>query len=438
MENHKEKLRVVLEEYWKKPLPLTKERKTKLEVKTDLINDIIGIRRSGKTYLMFLTIKNLLEKGVDKKATLYINFENRRLLPLTPEYLNDIVEIIYEEMLLKKHKKLYVFLDEVQRIKDWEQYLRSIFDEFKGRIKLFVSGSTSRLTKSEIAHLLSGRHLTTRVMPLDFMELLKFRNLEYGKVLTEEEKSGIMRLLKEYLEFGGFPEVVINNNKEQILETLFLDIISRDITPKVKHRGTVEEMAYFLCSYSGKLMSFSKLEKILNQRGIKLSVPTVEKYFNLMKDSFLFFDNPVFSYRVKDQLQYPRKIYCVDTGFVNYFGFRFSEDKGRIMENLVAVELLRRDPKDRIFYWKDYTGKEVDFVVKRGVKIKRLIQACYTTEDFNTKERELKALVKASKELKCSNLLVITWDYDAEEKFKGKRIKFIPLWKFLLHRTKNL
>lgn len=220
MENHKEKLRMVIEEYWVKELPDVKSRLTKLKLGSDLINDVIGPRRAGKTYLMFLTITKLLEGGLDKKATIYINFENRKLLPLTPGYFNDFIEFIYALRLLETGEKNFVFLDEVQRVAGWEKYVRGIYDEFKGKIKLFVSGSTSELTGSE-------------------------------------------------------PEVVLTeSNKEELVQTLFTDIISRDILTKLsKNRAIVDEVAYFLCSNIGKLVSFSKLSGTLNARGIKISLP---------------------------------------------------------------------------------------------------------------------------------------------------------------------
>ena len=441
MENHKERLRMVIEEYWRKELPEAKARVMKLKLGSDLINDVIGPRRAGKTYLMFLTIKDLLESGVDKKATIYINFENRKLLHLTPEYFNYLIEFIYAKKLLDEYEKIFILLDEVQRVEDWEKYVRSIYDEFKGKIKIFVSGSTSKLTGSELSYLLTGRHLTSHVFPLSFCEFLLFNGFEYGKgkeYLIEKDIAIIKEMLREYIMFGGFPEVVLaESNKEELVQTLFSDIISRDILTKLrKNREIVEEIAYFLCSNICKLVSFSKLSGMLNTRGIKISVPTLEKYFSIMKEASLFFDITIFSYKVKDQLQYPRKIYTIDSGFANFSGFQFSEDAGRLMENLVAVELLRRkcqnqNPRIEIYYWKDKQQREVDFVLKSGSKIEQLIQVTYASGEEEIELREKKALIKASEELNCDDLLVITWDYEAEEAFKGKRITFTPLWGWL-------
>ncbi len=432
MKNHKDKLRIYIEEEKERLIEGIRERETKLEMKTDLINDIIGPRRAGKTSLMKVEIKKLIDK-IDKERIIYVNFENRRLYPLTQKYFDDLIQLVYEEEILKRGK-VYLFFDEVQRIKEWERYVRSIYDEFKGKIKIFVSGSSSKLTKTRMSYLLSGRHLTSVIFPLNFREFLFFNNIGFEEPITEEKEAIIKEALRKYLSIGGFPEVVLTKN-EELLETLFLDIINRDIAPKVKNKEVLEEVAYLLCSNSAKLTSFSKLVNLFKSRGIKISVPTLERYFNLMKEAFLFFDNIIFSYKVKEQLQYPRKIYCIDNGFVNYFGFKFSEDAGRIMENAVAVQLYRisqQHPKIKIFYFKTPQQEEVDFVIKEGIKIKQLVQVCYDVSDIDTKKRETKALIKASKELRCNNLLVITEDYEGEERIKGKKIKFMPLWKWLL------
>ncbi len=432
-ENRKEKLRIYIEEQRQKPLPKVLEREAKANVEGDLINDFIGPRRAGKTYLMFLLMRRIVEKS-GKKPVIYINFESRRLFPLDARYFDCLIEILHEDGLLENTGRVYLFLDEIQRVRGWERYVRSIYDEFKGKVKIFISGSTSKLTKSGLGHLLTGRHLSTLVFPLSFREMLSFREIEAGGTVTEEKRAKIGKSLEAYLTKGGFPEVVLGGG-EDLLETLFMDVINRDIMPRVKRKEILEDIAYFLCSHAGKLTSFSKLSRLLKSRGVPVSVPTLEKYFWMMKDSFLFFDVSIFSYKVRDQLQYPRKIYCIDNGFVNYFGFRFSEDRGRAMENCVAVQLQRRcleGKKRGLYYWKSRSGYEVDFVLKDGLDIRQLIQACYDVSDPDVKKREFNALVKASEELNCDDLLVVTYDHEGMETFGGKKIRMVPLWKWLL------
>ena len=427
-----EKIAQVIQEYWEKDIPLTKERDIELILDKNFINDIVGPRRSGKTYLMFLTIKKLIENA-DKQTTIYINFENRKLMPLKESYFNDIIKFIYSEELLERYDIIYLFLDEVQRIDGWERYIRSIHDEFKEKIKIFVSGSSANLLSKEYSKLLTGRHLTTKVTPLSFKEFLHFKGVTVvEKPLTERKEAKVRKLLKEYLQTGGFPEVVLGDDKETILSQLFTDIVTRDVLSRVDIRkeDIVEEFAYYLVSNVSNLLSFNKMKNYFSSRGLKISVPTLANYFWHLKNAFLFFDNLIFSYKVKDQMQYPRKVYCTDNGVANVAGFKTFENLGRIYENTVANELLRRGCK--VYYWKNRRQEEVDFVIKDGIQIKQLIQVCYDMETVDTKQREVKALKKAMDEFQLKEGLIITDIIEDEEKIDGKHICYIPLWKWLL------
>ena len=221
-----------------------------------------------------------------------------------------------------------------------------------------------------------------------------------------------------------------------MLSQLFNDILSRDILSRnIRKEGILEEFAYYLAGNVTSLLSFNKMANYFKSRGLKVSVPTLENYFRLIKNSFMFFDNLLFSYKIKDQLKNPKKIYCIDNGVFNSVGLKFSKDFGKMYENAVFLKLKNMafaNPSVNVFYWKNIQHEEVDFAVKEGIKIKQLVQVCYDVENLNTKKRETKALLKASKELKCNNLLVISKDYEGEEKLDGKKIKFIPLWKWLL------
>ncbi len=420
----------IIREYWGRKLPEVKERRIKLSMEKNFINDIVGPRRAGKTYLMFLTIKNLT-KRIDKEATIYINFENRKLLPLKERYFNDIIELIYKENLFEKYETIYLFLDEVQRIRGWERYVRSIYDEFKDNIKIFVSGSSANLLSKDYSKLLTGRHITTLVTPLSFKEFLLFKGIEI-KTQTEKEEAYVKKYFKEYLQTGGFPDVVIGKEKEIILSQLFTDMVSRDVLSRIEIRkeDVAEEFSYYLASNISNLLSFNKMKKYFQSRGIKISVPTLTSYFWYLKNAFLFFDSLIFSYKVKDQMQYPRKIYCIDNGIANIVGFKMSENLGQIYENTVATELLRRGFK--LYYWKNKRNKEVDFVVKEGIKVKQLIQVCSDIDAIETKQRETKALIKAMEEFKLKEGLILTSDVEGEDFLGEKTIVYIPLWKWLL------
>ncbi len=247
-----------------------------------------------------------------------------------------------------------------------------------------------------------------------------------------------MNYLDIYLKKGGFPEVIVKNlDAKTYLETLFDAILFRDVVKRYKIRFSqkIYDLATYLVSNFASLFSLTKLKNILGFR----SINTVEKYLKYLEESCLFFTLNRFSFKVKEQIKAPKKIYLVDNGFIMAKSFQFSQDLGRLMENLIFVEILRcgYKPNKDVFYYKTGNGKEVDFVLKNGIEIERLIQVCFRMEDLDIKKRELRALYEASSELSCNELLVITWDYENQEVFREKRIKFIPLWKWLLFKDSS-
>jgi hypothetical protein len=425
----------VIKEYWEKNLPPLKQRDITLFEEKNFINDIVGPRRAGKTYLMYLTIQKLRER-LDKEATVYINFENRKLMPLQETYFNDVIDFIYAENLLEKYGTVYLFLDEVQRIEGWEHYIRSIYDEFKEKVRIYISESSANLLSKEYAKLLTGRHLTTQVFPLSFLEFLHFQGLTVNlDMRTEREEARVKKALSEYLQTGGFPDVVLGQDKDAILSQLFTDIVSRDVLSRttIRKANVVEEFSYYLASNIGNLLSFNKMKNYFASRGIKISVPTLSNYFWHFKNAFLFFDSTIFSYTVKDQLLYPRKIYCVDTGLANASGFKTSEDTGRLYENMVAIELLRKGYE--IYYWKTKQQEEVDFVVKKGMQVVQLIQVCTELTSNETFQREVKVLLKALDAFHLNKGMILTDDMERTESIDGKTIAMVPLWKWLVTRS---
>jgi predicted AAA+ superfamily ATPase len=289
----------------------------------------------------------------------------------------------------------------------------------------------------EISSVLTGRYISVKVLPFSFREFLKAKNFELDKekLHLPEIKGKILNLLSEYIFSGGFPEVVVKNLDSKIyLETLFDAILLKDVVKRYKVRFVpqIYDLAIYLLSNFSSEFSFTKIKNIL---GLK-SVTTTQNYVRYLEESYLLFMLNRFSFKLKEQIKVPKKIYTVDNGFVLAKAFQLSANIGKLMENAVFCELLRRNfrPNLDLFYYKAKNGKEVDFVVKQGPKAERLIQVCYNTSDPKTKEREIKALSDASDELNCKNLEIISWDYEAEEKYEGKIIKFIPLWKWLLEK----
>ncbi len=420
--------------FWKKELDIGIKREKYLGLalrflKPNVILAITGVRRSGKSYLMRQLARELREKGAEKKDVLIINFEDKRFTEFGLKLLDQIYETYLE--ILRPKNKPYIFLDEVHKIPSWEKWARTMHELNKA--KIIVSGSSSKLMSGDLATVLTGRHLDMIVFPLGLQEFLYFKGLEIKDRLDLiAKKLDIKGLFNEYLEFGGFPEVVLSDEKKPLLLTYFDDILTRDIEKKYKVRETekLRSLAKFYLTNISNFITFNSLKKYL-----ELSTDTIEKFSSYFEEVNMIFFVKRFSFKFKEQENSPRKVYAIDLGLANAIGFKFSSDFGKAAENIVSIELKKKivqEPNTEIYYWKNPQQEEVDFVVKEGLKIKQLIQVCWDINKYKTKEREVKSLLKASKELRCKNLLIITEDKEGEEKIKGKKIKYIPLWKWLL------
>ena len=390
---------------------------------------ITGARRSGKSFIMRQTAKTLIKGGISKNHILMVNFEDPRFVELNTKILQQLYDIYLE--FLNPQEKPYLFLDEIQEVKGWEKWVRAIHELDKA--KIIISGSNAKLLSRELSTLLTGRHLDLVIFPLSFKEFLKFKNVNLSKrfeIINKEIE--IKRLLREYIEFGSFPEVVLGGEKNQILLNYFEDILNKDIVRRFRIRKSKElvSLAKFYLGNISSLITFSSLEKTLN-----ISADTVEKFSGYLEDTFILSFLKRFSYKFREQEKSPRKVYAIDVGLANTIGFRFSQNMGRLAENLVFLELKRKEMLGtnlEIYYWKDVNHREVDFLIKENMKVKQLIQVCWEVNRPQTKNREIRSLLKAMKEFNLEEGLIITDDYEAGENIKGKRINYIPLWKWYL------
>lgn len=382
-------------------------------INNNMIKVVIGPRRSGKSFFSIHVLNKLGSFG-------YANFDDEKLVELK-DY-NQIVDTLNS---LYDNPK-YLLFDEIQNLDKWELFVNRL--QRQGH-NLIITGSNSNLLSKELATHLTGRHLLITMFPFSFREFLNLENKELTESETKEK-------LFSYLTYGGYPEPLVKGlDYKDYLSVLFTSVIYKDIVKRFKIRSasSIEDLSIYLISNITKEFSYNTLTKVTKCK----SVHTVEKYLNCLEEAFIFFRLNRFSHKVKEQISSNKKIYCVDNGIVYAKAFKFSPDTGKLYENLVAIELKKLEMRGlaSIYYWKNPQHEEVDFVVKRGDKI-QLIQVCYNIEDPKTKEREIRALIKASKELKCRNLLVITEDYEAKEQaswFGVKRkIKYTPLWKWLL------
>ncbi|MEM7814352.1 MAG: ATP-binding protein [Candidatus Aenigmatarchaeota archaeon] len=422
-------LREVLLEWKERELP---ENIVKRDLKVWMNNhivSIIGPRRAGKTYFMFQLIKELFEKKLSKENVVYVDFTDPRTKKVgISEFLKEVNSLF--------EGKIFLFLDEIQELENWSSFLRTLHNFQK--YKIIISGSSSKLLSKEISTELRGRCISFIIFPFNFREFLEIKKFKIEEEVSEAKVGEILRLLKEYVEFGGYPEILLadeKNKKLEIARTYFTTIFFKDLIErfKIKNIALMDYFVRYCITNSSSYVSISKIENALKSFGLKVSKKTLANYLRYVEEALFVFPVKRFSLKYSERAQYPAKIYLVDNV---YFGIepRFSRDIGKKIENLVAMQLLKKKFEgkfDDIFYFKsnDY---EVDFVLKEGLKIKQLIQVTYASDRDEVEKREIKALIKASEELKCKNLLMITWDYEDEMKFEGRKIVCEPLWKWLI------
>lgn len=380
---------------------------------------ITGPRRAGKSILAITLFAG--------KNYGYLNFDDERLAGFNSDDFNSVLEAFYD---LNGSDVEYLIFDEIQNISNWELFINRL----RRTKKIIITGSNANLLSGELATHLTGRHLETILYPFSFREYLVARKIEIKKedIYSTKKISKIKNQLQNYLDDGGFPETLLFGHA--MVNKIYDDVITKDILLHygVRNKKALRELANYIVSNFGKDLNYRKLGNVF---AIK-NVHTVKNYVEYLRKSFLIFILEKFSYKLKQQYITSKKVYGIDTGLVNSVAFQFSENSGRLMENAVLIDLMRRKNYFKLFtdvyYWSDFTNREVDFVIKKGAKIIQLIQVCQDLTNIETKEREIRALLLASKELRCNNLLIITANEEKIEKIEGKKISYIPLWKWLL------
>ena len=379
---------------------------------------ISGVRRSGKTSILIL-LYNFLKHQKEKVA--YINLEDSRIKN-NPNVLDEILKWFGDTG--------YLILDEITSVNDWESWLARNHEMLKGKLKIIVSSSTSKLALPSKP--LRGRLAVHEFYPLSFREFLRFKSVEIESTTTGIGK--IERQLQDYLIYGGFPEVALTENeteKVNIINTYFKDIIGLDVAELSKENiSTVEVFGKYVLE--APYFSASKCLNFFKSAGHKIAKQTLLNLERHSRESYLFFFVPIYAKNIKDRSQYPRKAYMGDTSFM--YSITGKKDMGRLFENVVLLELKRRLQKNReINYWKNKKGIESDFVLREGISINKIIQVVYDLKEEKTKEREIKGLVECAKELGMREGLILTRDYQDKMKVDGISITFIPLWKWLLN-----
>lgn len=402
---------------------------------TDLqkVITLYGPRRSGKTYLFYQIMQELLHEGVPSQKILYINFEDERILPFIREDWEMLLEAFFELYPQNVGEKTYLFFDEIQEIPYWDKFIRRISE--KNEFRIFLTGSSSKLLSKEIATSLRGRAISYFLTPFSFREVLSAEGIKIG---TNTEYSRQRHVIKKnfsnYLKFGGFPETIDKEDpvKIRILQEYFELVFYRDIIErhKIRNYNLMKELMRYLVNNFASLFSIMGYYNLLKSSGQKIGKDTVCEYVSWLEDvNFVKFVQ-FYDYSIKKRVVNPKKTYCIDTGLITAIASQFSENKGRYLENVVYLELIRRG--EEVFYWKDASGREVDFLLTEGGKPARLIQVTQSLKDKKVKDRELKPLIKAAEKFNLEDCLILTEDQKDDISFGKLNIKVRPIWSWLL------
>jgi hypothetical protein len=388
---------------------------------------LIGPRRAGKTTVLFQVMDDLEAAGVPREALLHVNLEEQAL---TAAMGPDLLERLYETYRVEvfPEGRAYLFLDEIQQAPGWERWVRSRNETED--VKIFVSGSSAKVMSSELATLLTGRHVSFRVLPLDFREFLGFRGLEPpAKPRLAGTPPRMQHALHDYLRWGGFPEVVLaadERRREMLLKQYFDDILFKDVALRhsIRDLGVLRNLAVYLLGQTASLVSAQRLARIFS-----VSTELARTYCGYLEEAFLVSFVPFYSLKTAERLRRPQKVYAVDTGLRNAVCLTGSPDRGRLLETAVHGALARTG-HDGLFYWKDEV--EVDFAVRRGLSVRSLIQvAGEGLEKAEVRTRELRALERAQSVFPHAERFLVAGSLPASGT-SGTAARWVPSWRFLV------
>lgn len=379
-----------------------------------------GVRRAGKTTLLYQTIRHLItDRRVPPRNILFVKCDDEGIAP--GHSVSAIVDTYRKEVPVQG--TVYLVFDEIQALKNWEQTVKSLYD--RNQYRIIISGSSSYLLDSQVATLLSGRYLTVTVFPLDFAEYLSFHELEpfSDPVVLASRKYEIITLLKRYLREGGFPGVALQadeRTRQDQLRAYYDSIVYRDIVRvnDVRNQKALAAVLHYLFTTIASPYSYRKLKETFG-----IDIATLQDYIRFAGMARILYEIQIFSYSLQAQARANKKIYCIDNGLRNAVSFRFSEDEGKLAENLVFIELVRSGQEP--FYWKN--NHEVDFVIKNPDTSLTAINVCYTD---SVPERESESLQEFSELFseKVRERIILTRDKEGAE----NGIVYIPLWKWLI------
>ena len=404
-------------------------------LKDPSILTIVGPRRAGKTYLCYQIIRHLKAKGVPQQNLVFINAEDERLYPLHGDELTQLWDSYQELLSPDAHQTIFFIIDEVQAFAHWSLWARRMQEQQKGRVKLILTGSSSKLLSRELATELRGRSLSVEIFPLSFGEWVRFKKLDPAPrpaVLHSPQKNQYKKIFNLFFKDGGFPELTQSAYKETLLQVYYKTMFARDLIERFRIRQIplFEDYLKLQLDQFSCRSTLTGLEgklKILNHQ---FSKNTLSKYYRAALDIYLIFELEAFSAKLKNRLKLARKVYVIDQGLIQAIRFSVSEDDGRILENIIFLHLRRTRPA--LFF---YNGKrECDFLVFEKNRCVEAIQVCWSLQNPDTRDREIEGLIEAMDAFSVSHGTIVTENEYEDLMIQKRKIAVRPAWYYLLQR----
>lgn len=393
----------------------------------------IGVRRSGKSTLLFQMMEQLLKSGVLRENILYINFFDDRLHGLQHKNLNTVLEAYFSLYPEKKNtEKIYCFFDEIQVIPGWESFIDRL--QRTENCEVYITGSSAQMLSKEIATQMRGRSLSWEIFPFSFREFLDFKQVNSAGSFSTKKRLLVQQAFEEYWTTGGFPEVAgldrplrIKIHQEYFNTMLFRDLVERH---DISHPKAVTDLAHWLIDNTASLYSINNLTGYLKSLGHNAPKSAVSSYLEWFEDAYILFTVRIFDASLARSNTNPKKIYCIDHALVTSVGSGILVNSGHLLENLVFSALRRITPD--IYYYKTKAGREVDFIIRNADQSRTLIQVCETLAHPETRKRETTALCEAMSELKLNSGILVTRNEEETIQMECGQINVTPAWRFLL------
>mgnify|MGYP000772282639 FL=1 len=375
---------------------------------------ISGVRRCGKSVLLQQIRDRLPQKDY------FFNFDDDRLGNFTVENFQQLYEVFIELY----GEQNYFYFDEIQNIAGWEHFAKRLYNSGK---KVFITGSNARMLSKELGTYLTGCYIAIELYPFSFSECLDFREQQHllGDISGTIARGEIQSAFNDYLKQGGFP-IYLKSEDGIVLKTLYDNILYKDVMVRnqIVNEREVKELVYYTVSNIGKPLTYTSLAKVI---GVK-NPTTVKNYLEYIENTYLLFSLSKLDYSVKAQLRNPKKVYAIDNALVSRLGFHFSGEEGRLLENMVYIELRRRGGE--VFYHNSGSA-ECDFVVRDGFRVMQAIQVCYLLDSSDTREREIRGVQDAMDTYQLLEGTIVTNTHEEEVKCGDKIIHILPAWKWL-------